>query len=392
MTDAKPSGTVSLDDLPLAHNRTAGWNALRASGEVVECDDAFALTSIEAITQACKNPEIFSSARAFDMLGSPLPLVPIAIDPPEHARFRRILDGFFAPKRLRLMEPTLRAQAGQIIDGLVAQGTCEAVADFAIPYPTQVFLTLFGLPLEDRDKLVRWKDAIINIANPGEAEAGPEGLERAAELYTYLSAFITERRHTPGDDLLSQLLALRDEGGMSDEEIIGLGFLFVLAGLDTVTSALSFMFAALGADKALRARLYDDPSSIPTFIEEMLRFEVPVPFVPRVTTADVTVCGRVIPEGSQVMVGLGAANRDPARFVDADVFDPDREKAPHFAFGLGVHRCLGSHLARIELEIVLDEWHRRVGDYELAPGAVPTVPWPAGTLAVQSVPLVLRSV
>jgi len=173
---------------------------------------------------------------------------------------------------------------------------------------------------------------------------------------------------------------------MTDEEIIGLCFLFVLAGLDTVTSALGFAFATLAADATLRSSISEDPSSIPAFVEEILRVEVPVPFVPRVATTDVTVCGHAIPAGASVLVALGAANRDRTRYDRPDVLDPARQ-APHFAFGAGQHRCLGSHLARLELKIVLEEWHRRIPEYALVAGAEPTVPWPAGSLALKSVPL-----
>jgi len=388
VSDTRSTPTVRVDDLPLAHSRTEGWQALRSGGDVVESDGTYVLVSAEALEYACRHPDLFSSERAFDSLGSPLPLVPIAVDPPEHARYRRLLDRFFGPKRMALREPELRAQAGVLIDSIATGETCEVMDDLAVPFPTQVFLTLFGLPLEDRDQLVRWKSSILELIKPAAAASEPtsEVLEHATELFGYLSGYVSERRHTPGDDLLSQLLELRDEGGMTDEEIIGLGFLFVLAGLDTVTSALGFAFATLAGDESLRARIYEDPEIIPGFVEEILRFEVPVPFVPRVTTSEVTVCGHTIPAGAAVLGGLGPANRDPERYVEPDVFDPARVGA-HFAFGAGQHRCLGSHLARLELRIVLDEWHRRVPVYALEAGARPSVPWPSGSLNLESVPL-----
>ena len=386
MGDTIPTEALRVDDLPLAQSRTVGWEALRSAGDVVRSDDTFVFVSAEAAEYACRHPEAFSSQRAFDALGSPLPLIPIAVDPPEHARYRRLLDRFFGPKRMASLEPELRTQVRELIDSLATQGACDVVPDLAVPFPSQVFLTLFGLPLADRDQLVGWKDAILELTNPTAFEASPESVEQAAELFGYLSGYVADRRRTPGEDLLSQLLALRDEGGMTDEEIIGLCFLFVLAGLDTVTSALGFAFATLAADATLRSSISEDPSSIPAFVEEILRVEVPVPFVPRVATTDVTVCGHAIPAGASVLVALGAANRDRTRYDRPDVLDPARQ-APHFAFGAGQHRCLGSHLARLELKIVLEEWHRRIPEYALVAGAEPTVPWPAGSLALKSVPL-----
>jgi cytochrome P450 len=283
------------------------------------------------------------------------------------------------------LDTELRAQAGRIIDELAVRGSCDIVPDLANLYPTQVFLTLFGLPLEDRERLIAWKDSILELTDPTSTEPSSDLLTHAVELYEYLSRYVTERRAGAGADLLTQLLASRDEGGMTDEEIIGLCYLFVLAGLDTVASALGFSFATLGADPALRSQLVDHPESIPDFIEEILRVEVPVPFSPRVTTQDVSVAGVEIPAGSPVLISYGAANRDPRRHDHPDQLDPT-SAGRHYAFGGGPHRCLGSHLARLEMRVVLEEWHRRIPDYELV-GDLPKARWPAGTLGLTSVRL-----
>jgi cytochrome P450 len=379
----RPGGIV--EHLPMADDRTDGWRALRQLGDVVKAEDTYVMVSGEAVEFATKHPELFSSKAAFDQLGSPLPLVPIAIDPPDHARYRRILDPFFGPKRMGALDTELRAQAGRIIDELAVRGSCDIVPDLANLYPTQVFLTLFGLPLEDRERLIAWKDSILELTDPTSTEPSSDLLTHAVELYEYLSRYVTERRAGAGADLLTQLLASRDEGGMTDEEIIGLCYLFVLAGLDTVASALGFSFATLGADPALRSQLVDHPESIPDFIEEILRVEVPVPFSPRVTTQDVSVAGVEIPAGSPVLISYGAANRDPRRHDHPDQLDPT-SAGRHYAFGGGPHRCLGSHLARLEMRVVLEEWHRRIPDYELA-GDPPKARWPAGTLGLTSVRL-----
>lgn len=315
--------------------------------------------------------------------------MPIAVDPPEHTRFRRLLGPFFSPRRMALIEPELRKQAGALIDAIAEKGSCELNEALAIPYPTQVFLTLFGLPLEDRDRLVEWKDVILAFVNPTNAEAPPELIEKALELFTYLSEHIKDRTGGEGEDLLTQLLANKDEDGMTEEEILGLCFLFVLAGLDTVTSSLGFAFHTLARDPELRARLMAEPDQWPTFIEENLRVEGPVPFVSRVTLKDVDVAGIHIPAGSSVLLSIGAASRDERRCEHADAYDLDRPRAPHFGFGRGPHRCLGSHLGRMELRIVLEEWHKRIPNYELAPGAQPSVPWPAGSLNLDTIELVV---
>lgn len=356
---------------------------MREAGDVAELDGMFVVSGSEQLEFVTKHPETFSSAKAFESLGSPIPLIPIAVDPPEHARYRRLLDRYFSPQQMALRADELRAQAGALIDELVADppGHVEVMSALAIPFPSRVFLTLFGLPLDDLADLLAWKDAVLAATSPSSAEPSAEVIEHALALYTYLHDHVTGRHAgDQADDLLSQLVVTRDEGGMTDEEIIGLCFLFVLAGLDTVTSALGFSFAMLGRDLELQARLRAAPERIPAFVEEILRLEVPVPFAPRVTTHEVTVGDVVVPAGTFVRLALGAANRCPMRFDHPDELDLDRDSNRHFAFGAGPHRCLGSHLARLELRIVLEEWHARVPTYRVAPGADLGIAWPAATL------------
>ncbi|MDT5220357.1 MAG: hypothetical protein QOF15_2462, partial [Mycobacterium sp.] len=217
MTETALNGTVNINDLPFATDRTRAWRELREAGEAVTSGEEIVLTSASAVEFAAKKPEVFSSARAFDRLGSPVPLVPIAIDPPDHTRFRRMLDPFFSPKKMAEREPELRRQAAELIDAIVAKGECEVMADLATPFPSQVFLTLFGLPMADRDRLVHWKDAILQFTDPGSGEPTPEVLTYALELFTYLNAHIAERRtDTSGTDMLTQLIHDTEDGGMND--------------------------------------------------------------------------------------------------------------------------------------------------------------------------------
>jgi cytochrome P450 len=390
MTELGVTGTVNINELPFAVDRSRAWRELREGGEAVTSGEEVVLTSAAAVEFAAKRPQIFSSAKAFDVLGSPVPLVPIAIDPPDHTRFRRMLDPFFSPKKMAEREPELRRQASELIDAIVAKGECEVMNDLATPFPSQVFLTLFGLPMADRDRLVHWKDAILQFTDPGSGEPTPEVLTYALELFTYLSEHIAERRtNTSGTDMLTQLIHDTEDGGMNDTEILGLCFMFVLAGLDTVTSAVGFSLAKLASDAELRQRISTDFTLIPAFIEDLLRVDGPVPFAPRVTTEEVEVAGRVLPKDTRVMLSYGSADRDPRRYDDADEVQLD-DKTVHFAFGRGPHRCLGSHLARLELRLILEEWHTRIPDYTLADGKQPQVPWPTGTMGLQSVPLNIK--
>jgi len=376
----------------MADNRATAYAMLRDAGPVLRTPrGAYMIVSSEAAEFALKHPGLFSSKRAFDMAGSPLAMVPIAFDPPGHTRYRRVLQPFFSPRVSASWLPMVRVLAGELIDGFAASAGCDLVADLAVPLPAQVFLTLFGLPLEDRDRLIAWKEALVNnFGLPGGEPPRERAARMGAELYGYLVAHIARRRQSGGtDDLLGLLLADTSEERLNDDELLGLSFLFVLAGLETVTSALSTAFAALAADPALRRQIVASPAVIPAAVEELLRYDGPVVFVPRIATRDVEVAGQTIPAGAYVMIMIAAASRDPAEHPDPDTIDFQREERS-LAFGGGPHRCLGSHLARMEMRVALEEWHRRIPEYTLAPGVTPRVTWPAGVVGIDSLPLVFE--
>jgi cytochrome P450 len=370
-----------LEALPFRDDRTAAWTMLRQAGDVAVSEEGvYFIIGADAVEVAAKNPAVFSSQGAFEVLGSPIPLVPIAFDPPEHSRYRRMLDKFFSPRSMAAREGQLRQLVGELIEDIAAAGgTCDVMSALAVPFPSVVFLTLFGLPLEDRERLLSWKDAIVRFADIDSPKPTPEVLQQAAEVFGYLSAYVSKRRGEEGSDLLSQLLADHDEDGMTDEEILGLCFIFILAGLDTVTAAVGWSLNALAQDPTLRNRVLTDKSATATFIEEVLRVDGPVPYVPRVTNQAVDIGGVTIPAGSTCWLVLGAADRDPRRYNDPDALHAHRSN--HFAFGRGPHRCLGSHLARLELQLVIEEWHKRIPEYSLA--AAPEVMWPSASLTLK---------
>lgn len=377
-------------DAPMTTDRGAGWRFVRAAGDVVQsADGTWFFTSPEAVQFAHRNPAIFSSARAFDSLGSPVPLIPIAIDPPDHARFRKILDPMLAPRVVNVIDDSLRAQARALIEAFASRGHCDAVDELARLYPTQVFLTLFGMPLEDRDQFIYWAETIIeNSSAAVSPEPSPETAECATALFGYLQRFIEAKRTVPGDDMLSRILALEGDAAWTNEEVLGLCFLFVLAGLDTVTAMIGFVLLHLARQPELRRQMVEDPQLVGPVIEEILRLEQPAPTTPRVTTQEVEVCGTTLPAGARVMLVLGTANRDPGRFPSPDEVDPAQADTGHLAFGGGIHRCLGSHLARRELRLVVEELLKLIPDFEVAPGAEPQIVWPSGTFHLTSLPLV----
>jgi len=376
---------LSFAGLPMAADRGVGWKAVRDAGRVVYIDGWYYLSHREDVLAALRNPELFSSKKAFDVLGSPLPLVPISFDPPEHTRFRKILQPFFSPKTLNEMLPSLQKQAIDIIDDVVAKGECEVVADIAIPYPSQVFLTLFGLPLADRDRLIAWKDSVIALADSPTLEGAD--LTPAMELVAYLTEAINERRSSPGPDILSQVLTGDD--ALDDAEVMGLAFLFVLAGLDTVTAAMSTALLELARNPELRVKLREDPDQMSVFVEEIVRLEPPAPMLPRVTTQEVTIGDFTLPADTRVRLCIAAINRDDTDEISVNDIVMDGKVHRHWGFGGGPHRCLGSHLARMELTLILGEWLKRVPDFSVQDGYEPQIMFPANTFALEWVPLTL---
>ena len=323
------------------------------------------------------------------MLASPVPLVPIAIDRPDHKKYRRVLDPMFAPKVIDAMQDELREQVKVLIDAFKNTGRCDVVADLARLYPTQVFLTLTGMPLADRDQFIEWEELIVeNSQADASGSPRPEVAKAGLELFTYLQSFLADKRAaSEGEDLLSKIIRLEGEEAWSDEEILGLCFLFILAGLDTVSAAIGFLFLHLCRNPELRQKLVADPSLIPAFIEEVLRLELPAPMTPRVTTEDVEVCGTLIPGNSTVYLCLATINRDPELFDTPDEINLNQTDQAHYTFGGGIHRCLGSHLARRELLLVVEEFLKAIPEFELAGDEEPEICWPSGTLHLKTLPI-----
>jgi cytochrome P450 len=247
-----------------------------------------------------------------------------------------------------------------------------------------------------RDQLIEWKDAVLNLtAASGTTSvdaASQEGMQKALELFMYLSELIDKRRGEPGDDMLSRVLAMQPPDEFSNEEAIGLCFLFVLAGLDTVMDALGLGMQRLAENPDKRQEIVDDPGLIPAAVEELLRLDPPVSFVPRVTTEDVHLAGVDLAAGTRITACLAAANRDESEFTDPYAIDFHRADNRHISFGTGAHRCLGSHLARLEMNIVYEEWHKRIPHYRIATGTTPRVHWPRGTVGLDALHLTFDSV
>jgi cytochrome P450 len=347
------------------------------------------LSRLADIEMALKRTDVFSSNMDAVDLGNVRPLIPLQVDPPDHAKYRRILDPLFTPRQMAAREASVTERVNEMIDKFVDRGECDFHEEFAVPLPCSVFLGLLGLPLEDLDKFLVWKDDVIRPENGG---IGDERRREAAspaahQIYAYFERAIDEHIANPRDDVLSSLIAARVEGEpLTREELLDICFLFLIAGLDTVTDSLDCFFVYLARHPEQRHLLIEQPDLLPSAIEELLRWETPVPGVVRIVLQDFEVGGCPISKGERVSPLLGAANTDPEEFADPDVVDFARSPNRHRAFGGGPHRCLGSHLARLELRVALREFHRRIPDYEIPAGT--ELKYTTALRSVESLPLV----
>ncbi len=344
---------------------------LREQAPVLPSEGGVMLCRHADVEHALRHPEIFSSEWTEGMsIGNQRPLIPLMIDPPAHKNYRKLLDPLFAPREVARLEADVVKLCHELIDEFFDRGRCDFNAELAVPLPTTVFLRLLGLPLEDRDLFLEWKDAIIRGGGEWELDKAQEVRSAAGgDVYAYFGRELDEREQRRRDDLLSGFLDAEVDGhALTREEILDICFLLLIAGLDTVTDALDCSFAFLAQHPAHRRQIVEDPAVIPSAVEELLRWETPVPSIARYAALDTEVRGCPIHAGDAVGIGLGAANTDPDAFERADEIDFAREPNKHLAFGGGVHRCLGSHLARLELRVALREWHLRIPDYRLAPG------------------------
>jgi cytochrome P450 len=317
----------------------------------------------EDIDHVLHDSEVFS-ARWHEIGTRPdQPLIPINIDPPEHRSWRRLLDPFFNPRGMKKLEPQITARANALIDGFIDRGGCDFADEFAVPLPCSVFLQLMGLPAEQTAHFLDLKERLLRGAG-GQFMTQDEVQNQAhIEITEHFEQLIAARRRDPQDDLLTQLVNSEIDGRpLTHSELLGTCHLLFVAGLDTVTDSLTCFFAFLGRNPDYRRRLVEHPEDIPRAIEEMLRYESPVPFVQRMATQETELNGCPVHPGEMVIVLLGSANNDEHVVPNPDLVDFDRTSA-HYGFGGGVHRCLGSHLARIELRVGLTEWHKRIPDY-----------------------------
>jgi cytochrome P450 len=276
-------------------------------------------------------------------------------DPPDHTRYRGILNRGFTPREIGSLEPRIREITNRLVDAMLAGGgSADLVSELTVPLPVTVIAELLGVDASRHADFKRWSDAFVS-----QMERGAVGLDATIatmrEFNEYFAAQIERRRSEPSDDLISKLVqAETSEGRLSPLELLAFTRLLLVAGNETTTNLVGNAVIALLKHPAELERLRADRGLVPNAVEEALRYDSPVQGLPRVAAQEVELGGEKIPEGARVMLMIGAANRDPERWSEPDRFDVTRDTTGHLGFGFGIHFCLGSHLARLEARCALE--------------------------------------
>jgi cytochrome P450 len=298
-------------------------------------------------------------------------LPPIAVDPPVHTWTRRLLLPWFSHRRVETYEAGTRELCHRLIDAFADRGTADAAADYAQQIPVRVIAQILGVPPDMADTFTGWVRDVLEFAYDERRR-----LSGRQALVAYLIEQVELRRHDPRDDLLSELLQTEIEGEpVPDQIVLGMAALTLIAGVDTTWSGIGSSLWHLATHEADRRRLVAEPELLPTAIEELLRAYSPVTMA-RIVADDVEFQGCPMHAGDRVLMNFPAANRDPEAFERADEVVIDRAINRHLAFGAGIHRCAGSNLARMEMQVAIGVWLERIPEFSLADGA--EVTWAGG--------------
>lgn len=370
------------------------WREMRGKCPVAHTErygGGFLPSTHADITAVALDPQTFSS-RAGELTG-PIPekgrelqLPPVTSDPPVHAADRRLLVPLFTKPAVAQYEDLTRATAVALLDGFINRDEVDGANEYARDIPVVVTSRMLGLPAEDADRFHEWT---VRMLKDG-AEDHAVRADAVHDIHDYFTELVATRSVKPDSGVFSFLLDQQThDSSLTDERIVGMSFLMLIAGIDTTWSALGATLWHLATHSDDRRRLVAEPSLIPAAVEESLRMYAPVT-IGRVVADAACVGERAVGAGDRVVLAWGAANHDPAVFDQPDEFVLGRERNRHLAFGVGIHRCLGAHLAQMELRIALEEWLRRIPDFALVPGA--TIAWTAGnTRGPKSLPLRIRA-
>jgi cytochrome P450 len=358
------------------------WDELRGASPVVHTDrfhGCYLPTTYQAVREIAHDTEHFSSRRV--VVRDERPEVqrnaapPITSDPPEHKPAKQLLLPPFTPDAMKKLEPRVRAICNELIDEFINDGKCDAAARYTKYIPVRAIAHMLGIPEHDGDLFVNWIHQILELGIKNESIL----MQAAQEMSAYFVGQIEARKLRPTDDLISTLMNARDRNGqpLEDSHVIGSLRLLLIAGIDTTWSAIGSSLWHLAKTPADRQRLVAEPALIPNAVEELLRAYSPVTMA-REVIKETSISGCPVKPGNMVLLSFPAANRDPAVFPDADKVVIERKENRHAAFGLGIHRCVGSNLARMEMAVAIEEWLKRIPDFRLDPAG--QVKWSEGTV------------
>ncbi len=358
----------------------------RALGVCRQHDGAYLVSTHREVSALLHDPRISSDPRNDPGLAEVPPVLPfIRQDQPNHDRLRRMaMNEFGPPDHASLVAsriPEIEARVAELLDRCEGREQIDVVDDIAYPLPVAVICRMLGVPEEDEPKFHAWADALVR-ATGSRDQADAEELDQLREVTSrevamYLLGLIGRHREHPNDSLLARMANADGGQRMEDLDLAATGVLLLVAGHETTVNLISNGVLTMLRHPHLRERLRDQPAIALRYVEELLRLEPPVQYLPgRVAIADIDIGGTTIPKGSRVVLLLAAASRDPDRFPDPEVFDPDRPNNQHYGFGGGVHYCFGAPLARLEGQIVLAEFARRVQNPRLVEDPPPYRPSP----------------
>ncbi len=348
------------------------WDELRQSCPVAHTErrgGAWLPTRYEDVAAVAYDTETFSSRdvgvlppmEGTTLLSAP----PITSDPPFHTAARRIVLPFFSPRSVEKLEHKTRSICLELLDAIGDAPTADAAGDYAQHIPVRVISHMLGIPEEEEATFTDWAIRIFQ----GAATNPDDGRAATKEILAYFEEQVEMRRRERSDDLISFLLDADLEGDpLTQKHILGTCFLLLMAGIDTTWSGIGASLWHLATHRDDRDRLVAEPELIPTADEEFLRAYSPVTMA-RVATQDTEIGGCPVHAGDRVLLNFPSGNRDPEKFGQPDEVIIDREQNRHFAFGIGIHRCLGSNVARMEMRVAIESWLERFPRFELAPDA-----------------------
>ena len=357
------------------------WEKLRAASPVVHTDrflGCYMPTTYQAVKEIAYDTEHFSSRRVIVRDVRPEQTAsapPITSDPPEHKPAKQLLLPPFTPDAMKKLEPRVRAICNELIDEFIADGKCDAAARYTKHIPVRAIAHMLGIPEKDGDLFIKWIHGILELGIKDDNAL----MSAVHEMGAYFAGHIQHRKTHPTDDLISTLMNARDRDGqpLSDMHVLGSLRLLLIAGIDTTWSAIGSSLWHLAKTPADRERLVAEPELMPLAVEELLRAYSPVTMA-REVMKETSISGCPVKPGNMVLLSFPAANRDPAMFPDAEKIVIDRKENRHAAFGLGIHRCVGSNLARMEMTVAIEEWLKRIPDFSL--DAAGKVTWSEGTV------------